>query len=103
MTDQPISSPPNVLLLHQAIQQVKSVYLSDQPFVDLLMTALLARTHVLLEGVPGVAKTTLASFFATTCGCMIKRVQFTPDLLPSDIVDIVWQSQRIMPSVNKSM
>ena len=86
MTDQLPPLPSNVSLLHQAIQQVKSVYLSDQPFVELLVTALLSRTHVLLEGVPGVAKTTLASFFATTCGCTIKRVQFTPDLLPSDIV-----------------
>ena len=84
MTDQ--RPPSDISSLHQVIQQVKSVYLSDQPFVELLVIALLSRTHVLLEGVPGVAKTTLASFFATTCGCTIKRVQFTPDLLPSDIV-----------------
>ena len=71
MTDQLPPLPSNVSLLHQAIQQVKSVYLSDQPFVELLVTALLSRTHVLLEGAPGVAKTTLASFFATTCLSLI--------------------------------
>ena len=72
--------------LQTIFESIRRVYLSDQPFVELLMTALLARAHVLLEGVPGVAKTTLASCFATVCGCQIKRVQFTPDLLPSDIV-----------------
>jgi len=46
---------------------------------------LLARGHVLLEGVPGVAKTTLVKAFAATLGCSMRRIQFTPDLLPADI------------------
>jgi MoxR-like ATPase len=46
---------------------------------------LLARGHVLLEGVPGVAKTTLCKAFAATLGCHFRRIQFTPDLLPADI------------------
>ena len=46
-----------------------------------MMVALLARGHVLLEGVPGIAKTTLVKAFAVTLGCSIRRVQFTPDLL----------------------
>jgi MoxR-like ATPase len=49
------------------------------------VVALLARGHVLLEGVPGIAKTTLVKAFAVTLGCSIRRVQFTPDLLPADI------------------
>jgi MoxR-like ATPase len=51
----------------------------------MLLVALLARGHVLLEGVPGVAKTTLVKAFSRTLGCSFKRIQFTPDLLPSDI------------------
>jgi MoxR-like ATPase len=50
-----------------------------------LLVTLYARGHALLEGVPGVAKTTLAKAFASTLGCAFKRIQFTPDLLPADI------------------
>ena len=53
--------------------------------VDLLATALLAQGHVLLEGVPGVAKTTMVKTFAHAVGCTSRRIQFTADLLPSDI------------------
>ncbi|MBW3559956.1 MAG: MoxR family ATPase [Proteobacteria bacterium] len=54
--------------------------------VDLLLTALLARGHVLLEGPPGTAKTLLAQCFARTIGLGYRRIQFTPDLMPGDIV-----------------
>lgn len=54
--------------------------------VQNLLLALLCDGHLLLEGVPGIAKTTLAKFFAATLGCKYKRVQFTPDLLPSDVL-----------------
>ncbi|MEE2789367.1 MAG: MoxR family ATPase [Myxococcota bacterium] len=53
--------------------------------VEALLVSLLARGHVLLEGVPGVAKTTLAKAFAQVLGCRFSRIQFTPDLLPADI------------------
>ncbi len=53
--------------------------------VDLFLVALLARGHILFEGVPGVAKTLLAKAVATTLGCAFRRIQFTPDLLPGDI------------------
>jgi MoxR-like ATPase len=53
--------------------------------VDLLLTTLLAQGHALLEGVPGVAKTTLVKAFANTLGASVRRIQFTPDLLPADI------------------
>jgi MoxR-like ATPase len=53
--------------------------------VHRLLIALVAGGHVLLEGVPGVAKTTLSKVFARLLGCEFQRVQFTPDLLPSDV------------------
>ncbi|MBS0449659.1 MAG: MoxR family ATPase [Proteobacteria bacterium] len=64
---------------------VARVYLGPARTIDLLLLALLGRGHALLEGVPGVAKTTLVKAFATALGCSVRRVQFTPDLLPSDI------------------
>jgi MoxR-like ATPase len=67
------------------IAEVQAVYVGSEEVPELLLTALLARGHVLLEGVPGVAKTTLVKAFATTLGCGFRRIQFTPDLLPADI------------------
>lgn len=66
-------------------REVRRVFLGSSSAVDTLLIALLARGHVLLEGVPGVAKTTLAKAFAHTLGSTLRRIQFTPDLLPADI------------------
>src|SRR4051794_3131451 len=65
--------------------EVGRVYIGSPETTEILLTALLAKGHVLLEGVPGVAKTTLGKAFSRTLGCSFKRIQFTPDLLPSDI------------------
>ncbi|HPB97033.1 MAG TPA: AAA family ATPase, partial [Polyangiaceae bacterium] len=66
-------------------RQVLRVFIGSSRVTDLLLTALLAKGHVLLEGVPGVAKTTLAKAFSAALGCTMRRIQFTPDLLPADI------------------
>lgn len=71
--------------LSEVRRQVGKVYIGASGPVDLMLVSLLARGHVLLEGVPGVAKTTLVKAFATTLGCSVRRIQFTPDLLPADI------------------
>ncbi|HEV8245304.1 MAG TPA: MoxR family ATPase [Polyangiaceae bacterium] len=71
--------------LGEVRRQVTRVYIGDASAVDMMLVALLARGHVLLEGVPGIAKTTLVKAFAHALGCTIRRVQFTPDLLPADI------------------
>src|SRR5215467_11789045 len=65
--------------------EVGRAYIGEPETTEILLTALLARGHVLLEGVPGVAKTTLVKAFSRTLGCSFRRIQFTPDLLPSDI------------------
>jgi len=62
----------------------KAFYGGPEP-IELILTTLMARGHVLLEGVPGIAKTTLVKAFAAALGCSFRRIQFTPDLLPSDI------------------
>ena len=67
------------------IAEVQRVYVGPRVIPELLLVSLLARGHALLEGVPGVAKTTLCKAFAATLGCAFRRIQFTPDLLPADI------------------
>ena len=66
--------------------QLLSTVLGSDEAVNLLLTALLARGHVLVTGPPGIGKTTLAHTLATSLGGAFRRVQFTPDLLPSDIL-----------------
>src|SRR5438094_2059281 len=69
----------------QTIKEVGRVVVGMEHVTQQLLIALLAGGHVLLEGVPGVAKTTLSKVFARLLGCQYQRVQFTPDLLPSDV------------------
>src|SRR5438045_8901977 len=59
------------------------------------MVALLCEGHVLFEDVPGIGKTTLAKSLAKSLGCSFQRIQFTPDLLPSDITGITFYNQKI--------
>jgi MoxR-like ATPase len=65
--------------------EVAKVVVGADAVTEQLLVALLAGGHVLLEGVPGVAKTTLSKVFARLLGCEYHRIQFTPDLLPSDV------------------
>ena len=66
--------------------QVSKVIVGQQETVDLVLTAVIAGGHVLIEGVPGVAKTLLARLVARLIDCDFSRIQFTPDLMPSDIL-----------------
>ncbi|MDF1490198.1 AAA family ATPase [Tessaracoccus caeni] len=84
--DRPQSVAEAATLLGQAISQVQRVIVGQEHMVQQLMVALLAKGHCLLEGVPGVAKTLAVRSFATVVGGDFARVQFTPDLVPSDIV-----------------
>ncbi|SFH40962.1 MoxR-like ATPase [Desulfotomaculum arcticum] len=65
--------------------QIESVIIGKQSAVELALTALLARGHILLEDLPGTGKTTLAKTIARSLSCDFKRIQFTPDLMPSDV------------------
>lgn len=72
--------------LERAIFEVKKVIVGQDQLVERMFVALLARGHCLLEGVPGVAKTLAVQTVATVVGGSFARVQFTPDLVPADIV-----------------
>ena len=72
--------------IEQLRRQIAQVIVGQQENIDLLLTAVLANGHVLIEGVPGVAKTLLARLLARLIDARFSRVQFTPDLMPSDVL-----------------
>ncbi len=77
--------------LRENIQKV--IVGKDEP-IQLALVAVLCEGHVLIEDVPGIGKTTLASSLARSLGCSFKRIQFTPDLLPSDVTGLNWFNQK---------
>ena len=76
--------------LREAVDQIKAelrkVIIGQDNFVELLIVAFLADGHVLIEGVPGIAKTVTAKLFAKVLKTDFSRIQFTPDLMPSDVL-----------------
>ncbi len=76
--------------LNNAIFKIKNelnkVIVGQEKVVDLMIAALLANGHILLEGVPGVAKTMVSKLLAKSISTGFSRIQFTPDLMPSDIL-----------------
>ena len=82
----PVDPDATSVELEQTLFEVKRVIVGQDRLVERLLTALVADGHCLLEGVPGVAKTLAAHTLATVVGGTFSRIQFTPDLVPSDIV-----------------
>jgi len=70
------------------VEQIDRVIVGKDAVVELLLVALFCDGHVLLEDVPGIGKTMLAKTLARSLGCTFSRIQFTPDLLPSDITGV---------------
>ena len=70
-------------------KQISQVIVGQKEVIEAMITAVLADSHALLEGVPGVAKTLMVRSLAKSISCDFKRIQFTPDLMPSDITGIM--------------
>lgn len=69
----------------QIRDNIKKVLVCKDETIDLVLSAVLSRGHVLIEDVPGIGKTTLVRALAASIGCTFQRIQFTPDLMPSDV------------------
>ena len=74
--------------LDKVKDEIAKVVMGQEKVVDALIKAVLANGHVLLEGIPGIAKTLVIRALAKATSCKFQRIQFTPDLLPTDIVGI---------------
>jgi MoxR-like ATPase len=82
------------LLAREIVQNVEKVIVGKTDVVELVVIALISRGHALIEDVPGVGKTMLARSVARSVGCDFSRIQFTPDLLPSDVTGVSFYNQK---------
>jgi MoxR-like ATPase len=76
-------------------ENIQKVIVGKDEIIELTLVALLCEGHLLLEDVPGTGKTTLAKTIAKSLGCSFRRIQFTPDLLPSDVTGIYYYNQKV--------
>ena len=75
-------------IAREIVDNVSKVLVGKQQVIERALAAVIAQGHILIEDVPGVGKTMLAKSISSSIGCSFKRIQFTPDLLPSDIVGV---------------
>jgi MoxR-like ATPase len=87
--------PPRQAPMEQVVFQVKKLLVGQDVLLERLIVALLARGHVLVEGVPGLAKTMAIKTLAQTVGGQFQRIQFTPDLVPADLIGTRIYNQRL--------
>lgn len=75
-------------------ENIQEVIVGKGDVIDMALAAILCEGHILFEDVPGIGKTTLARALSISLGCSYARIQFTPDLLPSDVTGINWFNQK---------
>jgi MoxR-like ATPase len=76
-------------------ENIQRVIVGKDEQIELALVAVLCEGHILVEDVPGIGKTTLAKALAASLGCTFRRIQFTPDLLPSDVTGINYFNQKL--------
>ena len=87
--------PNAVDLIRRLEQNVSRVLVGKPEVIRLAVVGLLARGHLLIEDVPGVGKTTLAAALARSIGAGFQRIQFTSDMLPSDVIGVsIWEPEK---------
>ncbi len=98
MSEAPRQSAAAASAIREVADRVKAsigkVIVGKDEVIDLVLVALLSEGHILVEDVPGIGKTTLAKAMARSIGCSFRRIQFTPDLMPSDITGLNFFNQK---------
>ncbi len=89
-----IDVEPIRVMADRARENIERVIVGKRDVIELVLVALLCEGHVLVEDVPGTGKTVLARSVARTLDCTFRRIQFTPDLLPSDVTGVSFFNQR---------
>ena len=84
----------NYLKIQSVITEVNKVVVGQEYMIKRLLMGLFTQGHILLEGVPGLAKTLTVNTFSSVLKLNFKRIQFTPDLLPSDVIGTMIYNQR---------
>jgi len=81
-------------VINKAVSEVEKIIVGKKDKIKIILMSILSEGHILIEDIPGVGKTTLIKTLSQVLGCSFKRIQFTPDLLPSDIVGINIYNQK---------
>ncbi|QIL71909.1 MoxR family ATPase [Diaphorobacter sp. HDW4B] len=89
------TTPPTAVLMEQILYEIKRVVVGQDRFLERVMVAILAQGHLLVEGVPGLAKTLTVKTLASTINGEFRRIQFTPDLVPADLIGTRMYNQRM--------
>src|SRR5256886_7040745 len=94
MNDRPMDQTEVASLMESVLYEVKRVMVGQDVFLERVLVAMLAQGHLLVEGVPGLAKTLTVKTLAATLRGTFRRIQFTPDLVPADLIGTRIYSQK---------
>src|SRR3970282_67738 len=86
MTDEIVKRPEDAPLMEQVLYEIKKVIVGQDHLLERVVVAILSQGHLLVEGVPGLAKTLTIKTLAEAIHSTFRRIQFTPDLVPADLV-----------------
>ncbi|MBI4337482.1 MAG: AAA family ATPase, partial [Chloroflexi bacterium] len=95
MTDEVLTTPEEASVIEQVLYEIKKVIVGQDHLLECVLIAILSQGHLLVEGVPGLAKTLTIKTLAAAVHGTFKRIQFTPDMLPTDVTGVSIYNQKV--------